>query len=48
MAFHVTGNVDPYGREAPFGVVFKRGETVLAQWPVSRRQGRENSAAVRA
>ena len=38
MAF-VTGDVvaNP-GGEAPFKVVFKQGETVLAEWPVDTQQ----------
>jgi hypothetical protein len=38
MAF-VTGDVVANtGGEAPFKVVFKQGETVLAEWPVDTQQ----------
>ncbi len=38
MAF-VTGDcVANTGGEAPFKVVFKQGETVLAEWPVDTQQ----------
>ena len=42
MAF-VTADVVPNpGGELPFKVVFKQGETVLAEWPVeSRAEGEE-------
>jgi hypothetical protein len=38
MAF-VTGDVVATpGEETPFKVVFKRGETVLVEWPVDTQQ----------
>jgi hypothetical protein len=42
MAF-VTADVVPNpGGDAPFKVVFKQGETVLAEWPVeTQREGEE-------
>lgn len=42
MAF-VTGDVVPSpGEETPFKVVFKKGETVIAEWPVdSQKEGEE-------
>jgi hypothetical protein len=42
MAF-VTGDVVPSpGEEEPFKVVFKQGDTVIAQWPVgSKEEGEE-------
>jgi hypothetical protein len=45
MAF-VTGDVVPNpGGEAPFKVVFKQGETVLAEWPVeTQKEGEEQIA----
>jgi hypothetical protein len=41
MAF-VTADVVPSpGEETPFKVVFKKGETVLAQWPVESKEAGE-------
>lgn len=38
----VTGDVVPSpGEETPFKVVFKQGETVLAQWPVDSKEAGE-------
>ena len=38
MAF-VTADVVPSpGEEEPFKVVFKQGETVIAEWPVGTKQ----------
>jgi hypothetical protein len=39
----VTGDVVPSpGEEMPFKVVFKQGETIIAQWPVeSKEEGEE-------
>lgn len=40
---YVTGDVVPNpGGEAPFKVVFKQGETVIAEWPTeSQAEGEE-------
>lgn len=41
MAF-VTGDVIPSpGGETPFKVVFKHGETVIAEWPVDSKEAGE-------
>jgi hypothetical protein len=41
MAF-VTGDVVPSDdKEFPFKVVFKKGETVIAEWPVESKQAGE-------
>jgi hypothetical protein len=47
MAF-VTGDVIPSpGGEQPFKVVFKRGDTVIVEWPVeSKEQGEEEIVEV--
>lgn len=38
----VTGDVVPSpGEEMPFKVVFKQGETVLAEWPVESKEAGE-------
>jgi hypothetical protein len=38
----VTGDVVPSpGEETPFKVVFKQGETILAQWPVDSKEAGE-------
>lgn len=38
----VTGDVIPSpGEEMPFKVVFKQGETVVAQWPVESKEAGE-------
>lgn len=38
----VTGDVVPSpGEETPFKVVFKQGETVIAQWPVDSKEAGE-------
>jgi len=40
---YVTGDVVPNpGGEGPFKVVFKQGETIIAEWPVdSQKEGEE-------
>ena len=40
---YVTGDVVPSpGEEEPFKVVFKQGDTVIAEWPVgSKEEGEE-------
>jgi hypothetical protein len=46
MAFVTADVVPDTGGEAPFKVVFKQGETVLAEWPVeSQAKGEEEIAA---
>lgn len=41
MAF-VTGDVVPSpGEEQPFKVVFKRGDTVIVEWPCESKQAGE-------
>lgn len=38
----VTGDVVPSpGEETPFKVVFKQGETVIAEWPVESKEAGE-------
>jgi hypothetical protein len=42
MAFVTADVVPDPGGEAPFKVVFKKGETVIAEWPVeSQAEGEE-------
>jgi hypothetical protein len=42
MAFVTADVVPDSGGEAPFKVVFKKGETVIAEWPVdSQAEGEE-------
>lgn len=43
MAFVTADVVANPGGELPFKVVFKQGETVLAEWPVeSKKEGEED------
>lgn len=47
MAFVTADVVADTGGESPFKVVFKKGETVLAEWGVeSKEEGEEQIVAV--
>ena len=41
MAFVTCDVVASPGEETPFKVVFKQGETILAQWPVDSKEAGE-------